>query len=642
MNTKKSILSLIGGVYISLVFYISIIFPPLASDMPLAAFDAWPQTTVALFLYHVRVALDAGYGISQSITALLIALFLYNTLDQLKKSSYLYKKSLIVLSMIFGCVNVLGLCMYWLDCIPMFFSIIWLIGSLMLIFGWACVFLILACLFFEALDKDCLCIKHDNVCLPWTMRWTEKHLFWGCFFIILFAWLPWIISYYPASMDNDVFNQLYSWMYEPNNHHPWFSTCILGICFNIGSSIGNDNLGIFIYVMCRDVILALIYAKCVELQKEFGLKRGVYYATLLFYAITPVWGAYAKHAFKDTFSTGLFCLYIISLILAIQQVKNGILKNQTCFLYGGSSLLVSLFRNNCIFAVFPITLMLVVYLIKKKQAIYKITVIVFCVITYFVYNYYVVNYQNVIPGSKVEALSIPFQQTARTVRDHGNELSEEEKNDINKVLQYNELAEVYDPILSDNVKWRAKLGGDNDISILSGYFKIWFQLLLRYPATYVEAAIGQSYGYYAFTPNLPEGAGFWNSGMTIFDALGCAGGFDDNFEFHYTDKLGEIRQVLHMWAKVWDKIPIICLTDICAFYTWSIVMLFYYLISKRRFWMLLPFIAIGIIILTCIASPVNDCFRYFSPVAASYPALYVLVQNNKSMAIEQDSLKNNA
>ena len=113
--------------------------------------------------------------------------------------------------------------------------------------------------------------------------------------------------------------------------------------------------------------------------------------------------------------------------------------------------------------------------------------------------------------------------------------------------------------------------------------------------------------------------------MTIFDWISSREGYNDIFHFHYIDTFNDLRQILHAWAKVWNKIPILSLTDTCAFYTWGTVLLFYYLWIKKKFLYLIPFAAIGIMILTCIASPVNDCFRYFAPAAASFPVLFILI-----------------
>ena len=335
VNKMRIIVSLILGIYLSCVLFISINFPPIISDLPLATVDALPQNAIAVFLNHVRIAFDAGYGIGQSAVAFLCAWFLYCIWGRVKWCFEKYKWSIVFLSILFGVINVLGLSMYWLDCLPMFSSYIWMFGSLLLAMGWAIFFFCFSSLLLYVFEMNLLIVQNTKIDVQSEkISKIEKHLFLFSFFVILLAWVPWILSYYPASMDNDVFNQLKSFLYEPNNHHPWFSTCVLGICYKIGVKIGSENLGIFIYVLGRDVILALIYAKCIVMQKEMGLKKMIYYSTLTFFAIVPVWGAYAKHAFKDTFSAGLFCLYIMTLIMVVYQIKNHTLSFKTCMLYG--------------------------------------------------------------------------------------------------------------------------------------------------------------------------------------------------------------------------------------------------------------------------------------------------------------------
>ena len=48
--------------------------------------------------------------------------------------------------------------------------------------------------------------------------------------------------------------------------------------------------------------------------------------------------------------------------------------------------------------------------------------------------------------------SLPFQQTARYVKNTGDEISEEEREIIAKVLDYDSLAEIYEPMTADPVK----------------------------------------------------------------------------------------------------------------------------------------------------------------------------------------------
>lgn len=577
MRWKKLFFSFIWGIYISLTLHVSIHFPPIASDMPLATNIAtWPTNKVSIFFNYIRIALDIGYGIEQSLIAVLLALFIYRILNDIRRCSYIHKTSLYFLSILFGCVNVAGLCMYWLDCLPMFYSVAWLIGSILLALGWASVFFISACMFFIILDKEIMFSAEKKIegTFSHFCKKIEDHFFLFSFCIIIGAWIPWIITYYPGSMDNDVFNQLYSYYYVHSNHHPWFSSCVLGGCYDIGKKIGNENIGVFIYVICRDIIMALIYAKCIVLLKEAHFKRIFYYIALLFYAITPVWGAYSKHAFKDTFSAGLFTLYILSLIMILQQVSKKALTLKLCLCHGMAALLASLFRHNCIYVVAPTAIILAIILLKKRF-MRQTCIVVTCILVYFIYNYFIINVQGVIPSETGEALSICFQQTARTVKYRGEELTEQEIEGISGEFPYDKLGAAYNPILSDPVKWIVL---PSEMRKTTNYIKTWAKMFFRYPVTYIEAAIGQSYGYYAFTPNLPEMSGNWNSGMTIFDWIG--GEHDEYFQVHYIEKFRGLREILHAWSKVWNKIPILCLTDICAIYTWSIVLILYYLLEK--------------------------------------------------------------
>lgn len=366
--------------------------------------------------------------------------------------------------------------------------------------------------------------------------------------------------------------------------------------------------------------------------KKIGLKPVIYYGFLLFYAITPVWGAYAKHAFKDTFCAGLFCLYILSLITLLQQIKQGRPSYRQYLVHGLAALFLSLFRNNCIYVVLPVTVCFAFYiLLKKRSHLMGILMVLCCVGLYFGYNHYLIYNCNVIPADSKEAFSLIYQATARIVRDRGDELTDDEVMGIRVMLDYDRLSESYDPILSDPVKNTCLIPTYYRMrNAESIYFQTCTELFQKYPVTFLESTIAQSYGYYSFVPNQPEQAGNWNSGMTIFDWIGCNGDYDESFDFHYIDFFDGARQLLQAWAKVWDKIPVLNTTNVCAAYTWIIVALFYYLLTKKLFADTLPLIAMGIMILTCIASPVNDCFRYYSSIAAAFPAIFLLLPSSRS------------
>ena len=187
------------------------------------------------------------------------------------------------------------------------------------------------------------------------------------------------------------------------------------------------------------------------------------------------------------------------------------------------------------------------------------------------------------------------------------------------------MPERYDPLISDPIKdnWNRDATGED----LKNYFIVWAKMFFKYPVTYLEAAIGQSYGYYAFNNGFAYGAGNYNSGMTIFDWIEVDA-FKEYFSFHYIEAMETGRQLLNHWANLWDKIPVLNLTNKIALYTWIIVLIGFELLRKKQISELIPVVALLIMICTCIASPVNGCFRYFAPVAASMPALFIFFGRN--------------
>ena len=78
-------------------------------------------------------------------------------------------------------------------------------------------------------------------------------------------------------------------------------------------------------------------------------------------------------------------------------------------------------------------------------------------------------------GSVKEVLSIPFQQTARYIKEYPEEVTLKEKKAINDILSYDGIKENYNPEISDFVKNTFREGSEDK---LDEYFKVWFEMFL--------------------------------------------------------------------------------------------------------------------------------------------------------------------
>ena len=108
-------------------------------------------------------------------------------------------------------------------------------------------------------------------------------------------------------------------------------------------------------------------------------------------------------------------------------------------------------------------------------------------------------------GEPNETLSIPLQQTARYVRDFGGEVTDTEREAIDRVVQYSALADTYDLNLADPVKSyinrEEATGADRQ-----AYLKVWAAQTLRRPVSALEAFVNLNYGWLYPGCKTPAGA----------------------------------------------------------------------------------------------------------------------------------------
>ena len=563
-----------------------------------------------------------GYRAEHSFIVILIALAVFLILTRTEVLKVKIRPGMLyaLFAILFGVANASGQNMYFLDTLFLGHGLKWDVLYLLGILCYSIAFFLLSYLFVEYLFP--WCVEDETESPPNYKR------VWGCSFLIIFGcWLIWLIAYYPATVDYDSEWQLCTYLgyWERSNHHPWFATCVLGICYQLGKSIYNDNFGMFLYILPRSIILSAIYARCVLFLKQEGIRNEVCYSIALFFAVTPVWGAYAKQPFKDTFCAGLFCWFIIRTIILIKEIdKKEEIRTISCALFALSGLMTALFRSNYYYVMIIAVILIAAVMIVRKEHALKIGILFLGIFGYMFFNFYITNYAGVVPTESREALSIPFQQTARTVKYHGAEMSQKERLGIDGLLNFEAIGENYCPGFADPVKDTAKEYPTKDE--LLGYFSVWAKQSWKYRHSYIEAFIADSFGYYAFTDEFSGGA-LGNYGMVILDDINKDRdvGFDTLFDFNYCDKMNRLRSFLETYYHYWHNIPVISLTNIIPVYTWLIFLIILYLLIRKKPLLIIPSLVVITAILTCIASPVNGSFRYFIPVAASTPALLACV-----------------
>ena len=529
------------------------------------------------------------------------------------------KKSLKVLSLILAFFMIFGNSFMCVGSTALIFKNIgYFLLSLIMYIGYYYLFLVLISYLFRFLDKNNFSEENKEKKDNKFVAAFKKHpfLFSLCFIVI--CWLPYIISYYPIILSPDPSFQIrqffgirtkyadYAILLDENvvmtNHHPVTHTMLLGGCLKLGTMIGNDNLGLFFYSIIQISVLASVLAFSIYYMQKMGLKTKYLIGVLLIYALVPMFPLYTMSGVKDVLFGAFIFLYFIFLHNLVKTKCEGY-KWWNYLLIIILLILICLFRNNGIHVLIlslPFTL-----IIARKKWKQLLTVMV-CVFGFYgVFDKVILPYYKITPGSIREVLSVPFQQTARLSKYHGDEFTEEEIATIDKILGYDDLAERYDSELADPVKNEFnKYATDED---LKEYFKVWFNGLIKHPGTYIEATMNNVYGF--FYPEKTKWYVYYN-----FDNRITENGFD----YHY-NSLETSRNILSEYAVAFPYIPGIGLISNIGFNVWIIFTLFAYAIYKKLYKNILLLAPALILILVCVVGPANTYFRYALPFIFAMP-----------------------
>ena len=446
----------------------------------------------------------------------------------------------------------------------------------------------------------------------WFRKFSGKP-FLVSFLLMIICWVPYIVAFYPAILSPDPSNQIRQFFGIQNdyyeyvvmipegakitNHHPVVHTLLLGGAAKLGAIVGDINLGLFLYSLIQVAILAATLAYTIKFLKERGINEGYLMLMLGVYSFVPVFPLYGMSVVKDTIFGCLVILYGMKLYWLVKSET--ILRKEiltTVAIMIGMILL----RNN---GIHVILLSLPLLLLTKKELGYKAKVLAMAggvIVFNVVWNVAVLPYFKVTPGSVREKLSIPFQQTARYAKEHGEEVTGEEREVIDKILGYETLAERYKPEISDPVKNGFNKNATKED--LKKYFRVWVEEGVKHPKTYAEATIENTYGY--FYPLKTR----WYIYYVFDERLNESG-----LSYHYIDSFEGAREALASYGVAFPYIPVVGWLVNIGVNVWMLVFMVGYLLYRGKRREVIYLVPSLVLVLVCVASPVNCYFRYALP-----------------------------
>lgn len=375
----------------------------------------------------------------------------------------------------------------------------------------------------------------------------EKHSILMPFLIILLCGLPYIVYFYPGTVQQDGNVQLQQFLgnYGKTSHHPYISTIVLGTCFKIGSSIGNDNLGIFIYTFLEFLLSSFVFAYTISFMKDLKAPIALRFLTLIYFSIFTIWPINAYTFVKDTIYYLIFVLIVIKIFKYVTQEEK---QTSIVFNVGLALLCIALccFRNNGIEVVL-LSLFALFFVNKNKKRIIILACVMISVLCHnFLVQPFIYDKVELEEGSIREALSVPIQQVAMTIKKHGDSISAEDKEFLEDIhnMTFEEISEDYIPEISDPIKNKFEYEPDGEQ--LSKYFSLWFKFLFQHPMTYIDAYCNNFYGY--FCPDRIE----YKDGLGWYECSNT-----EEVDVHFNPNFEPQRKSIENFAYFLRNIPLI-------------------------------------------------------------------------------------
>lgn len=368
------------------------------------------------------------------------------------------------------------------------------------------------------------------------------------FACILVFWLPHLILRYPGAMSYDNWNQL-AYYYGDITYttaQPIFHTWLFGSFIRLGKAIHSAGLGLFLFILFQDSLMAAALSDSLLLMKQWRSPRWLGLFTLIMICFGPYYAGYAAFPIKDYLYTAGLLFWVLCILRAWTGTRplqesgpspsraeagscgryvqapgsfRFLTSRRDALLWVLGSLLMILCRKNGIYVYVPTTAVFVLALLVRarrggrqtpaadagtvsgsgalmhlsgkeaggqvvRQLLLAFAVCALPLVISKAADTAIRVHYHVVQDSPKEAFCLPFQQTARTVRDFPDDLSQEEHDIIGAVIDVDRLDVVYCPDSADDVK--STFHADSTQQLID-YLRVWIKMFFRHPVTYLEA-----------------------------------------------------------------------------------------------------------------------------------------------------------
>lgn len=435
----------------------------------------------------------------------------------------------------------------------------------------------------------------------------KKISFFTVYTVLLICYIPCFIAYFPGCMSYD------SWyitlqalgIIGYDNHHPFLHTFIWSIYANMDEWLGVRQIGIALYTTSQLLVMLAIYTYAyvwLSGRKVSGVCRKI---AFFYYAFNPVFHIFTLILTKDVLFSGLFLLLCITFVDYFESIRKKKSVKELQVRLAVISLLCCLFRNNMIYVLIVMT---VILFLKFRPRLSDCRGLLISVILYYFIICVIYPGIGVAQGSVKEMMSVPLSQIAAVYQSEKDTISEEDKE---LIFKYIPDVEQYDRFFADPVK-----AAFNDHAFRESkleFIGLWCRLFWKHPGIYVRAFL---------TLNLP----YWYPEMdSVREYIET-----DNYSQDYPVQRAEVLPRVYDWYEniseneaAWMHWPVFRQLYAIGMPVWILLFFGIWFYTNKRSLAGTAMLLCVVLWMTYLPGPVS-CFRYIEPLLLTYPLWFIL------------------
>ncbi len=427
----------------------------------------------------------------------------------------------------------------------------------------------------------------------------EKHTFLKSTILILLAWLPIFLAFYPGIFSYDSSVQLNEYVTGGfSNGNPIIQTLIVGFFVTTGKSLfGSYNSGVALYSVFQMIIFAFSFAFIIRYLTKKKVPPLFKYFTLLLFMFLPTFSIMATVTTKDVFYAAVTNFLLPFLIDMVIDSKSFFKNKKNILITIILFLILFICRHNGYYSFLAFFVFALLGLRKYWKQILIIGLV--CIGSYKAYLHEVDKILNVgSPSAAGAMLSVPIQQIGRLYRANVY-LTDYERYMLDNLV-VDDAYSRYESHKSDSISFyfRGYLVYDH----LREYLSIYAHLGMRYPIIFIDAFLANTMGYWYLGDKLPDQGTY----RTYVETRTRDDLHNTNDEIKFDSKIPWLFDIYYDIGEhaSYQSIPLLSTLMSVPFYILTLLTLSLYILYKKEYRKVIPLSLFYGLLVTLFLGPV--------------------------------------